>query len=107
MKKTARQQKTLNFHLISFLAIWVAIAAPWFDLSVSNHSFVKTYVAGIGIGILVLITLWKKHNETNTVYHLSLVKISWLFVLPVSSAEYYSGAPKLHEILHHESKLYP
>ena len=48
MKKINYQHKGLNVHLISALAILTAIASPWFDLSVSNHSFVKTYVAGIG-----------------------------------------------------------
>ncbi len=78
MKKINYQQKGLNVHLVSALAIWVAIASPWFDLSVSNHSFIKTYVAGIGIGILMLITLWIRRAGTSTVFHLSLIKISWL-----------------------------
>ena len=78
MKKINYQHKGLNVHLISALAILTAIASPWFDLSVSNHSFVKTYVAGIGAIILVLISLWVKRNESHTNFHISAVKASLL-----------------------------
>lgn len=56
----------------------MAVAAPWFDLYVSQHMFVKNYIAGIGTGILLLITLWKKPHTSNTFFYLSWVKISWL-----------------------------
>ncbi len=78
MKKINHQRKGLNVHLISILVIATAIASPWFDLSVSNHSFVKTYVAGIGAGILVLITLWLKRNETDIKFHISWIKTGLL-----------------------------
>ncbi|SMM99473.1 Putative membrane protein of ExoQ family, involved in exopolysaccharide production [uncultured Candidatus Thioglobus sp.] len=78
MKKIKRQQKNLNIHLVSALAILVAIVSPWFDVSISNHSFVKSYVAGIGIGVLALMTLWMRNTTLKTSFHLSWLKISWL-----------------------------
>lgn len=78
MKKINYTHKGLNVHLISVLAILVAIASPWFDTSVSNHSFVKTYVTGIGIGILLLTTFWIRPNKTHTDFHISWLKSSLL-----------------------------
>jgi O-antigen ligase/tetratricopeptide (TPR) repeat protein len=71
-------RKTLSIHFISALAILIAISSPWFDLSVSNHSFVKTYIAGIGVGILALTILWMKNYEKNTIFNLSWIKLSLL-----------------------------
>ncbi len=85
MKKINYQQGGLNVHLISALAILTAIASPWFDLSVSNHSFVKTYIAGIGIIILVLISFWSRRDETNTTFHISTAKSSLLALFALGS----------------------
>lgn len=78
MKKFNTQQKSISVYSVIILSIWVAIASPWFDLSVSNHSFVKTYVAGIGIGILAVISLWIQNKNNKTVFNLSYLKLSWL-----------------------------
>jgi O-antigen ligase len=68
-------QKYLSVMWLGALVITLAIAAPWFDLSISNHSFVKTYIGGIGIGILTLVTILKYRNNDNIVYHISYIKI--------------------------------
>lgn len=64
----------------------MAIAAPWFNLNFSNHSFVKSYVAAIGIGILMLVTLWRVHANTQQItFNLSWLKISWLFLFMIGT----------------------
>ncbi|MBE8190376.1 MAG: O-antigen ligase family protein [Candidatus Thioglobus sp.] len=85
MKKINYQQKGLNVHLISALMILTAISAPWFDLSVSNHSFIKTYIAGIGIIILVLMSLWNKRPDANSSLHISTIKTSLLALFALGS----------------------
>lgn len=59
--------KSLNVYWVSALAIILAISAPWFNLDVSNHSFVKSYIAGIGIALLMLASLWIK-RDTPTIH---------------------------------------
>jgi O-antigen ligase len=65
----------LNVYWVGILAIILAISAPWLDLSVSNHSFVKTYIGGIGIGALVLFTLFKNYKNYDINYHISYIKL--------------------------------
>lgn len=67
----------VNIYWFGILAIVLAISSPWFDLSVSNHSFVKTYFAGIGVGILVLMTLFNKYKnyKLEVKYHISYIKV--------------------------------
>lgn len=94
MNKINYQHRNLNVYWIGALAILIALASPWFDLSVSNHSFVKTYIAGIGIGILVLMSLWIKRQEAQTTFHISIIKTTWLslFVLGTLSVFWSSNA---------------
>ncbi len=66
--------KGISIWLIGALTILLGISGPWFDLSVSNHSFVKTYIAGIGIGVLVLLTIWQKNYSEQRI-HLSYIKL--------------------------------
>jgi putative inorganic carbon (HCO3(-)) transporter len=74
MKNIAKNQG-ISVYLLGILAIFLAISGPWFDLSVSNHSFVKTYVAGIGVGLLVLLTLWQKQYFKEISFHMSYIKL--------------------------------
>jgi O-antigen ligase len=69
------KQQYLGVHWLGFLAIILAVSAPWFDLAVSNHSFVKTYIGGIGIAILVLVTLFKQYKNYEVTYHISYLKL--------------------------------
>lgn len=80
--KPHKQQIQLSFVLVALFLVALAFASPWFDTSVSNHSFIKSYFGGIGIGILFLITLWNNRNQ-NSYLSFSHIKISFgtLFVL--------------------------
>ena len=51
------KQKNLNVYLVGIFLVILAVASPWFNLSVANHTFVKSYFAGIGSALLFLITL--------------------------------------------------
>jgi O-antigen ligase len=73
----------------SYSAIWfgmliiiLALAAPWFNLTVSNHDFVKSYFAFIGCGFVMILSLLTNINmETpNTNIHINLLKIPLIFL---------------------------
>ena len=66
---------------ILWLAIFLftlALCAPWFNLSISNHTFVKSYFAFFGSGFLFLATLYVNRNTENKGLRISLIKISAL-----------------------------
>tara|TARA_B100000795_G_scaffold164447_1_gene123687 strand:- start:647 stop:2719 length:2073 start_codon:yes stop_codon:yes gene_type:complete len=68
---------------ILWLAIFLytlALCAPWFNLSISNHTFVKSYVAFFGSGLLFLSTLYINRNTENKALRISFIKISALFL---------------------------
>ncbi|SMN02375.1 Oligosaccharide repeat unit polymerase Wzy [uncultured Candidatus Thioglobus sp.] len=76
MKKN-KSKKLLNTHWVSALVIILAISAPWFNLDVSNHSFVKSYIASIGIALLVLASLWIR-RDMPTIFTINWLKLSWI-----------------------------
>ncbi|SMN01640.1 Lipid A core-O-antigen ligase [uncultured Candidatus Thioglobus sp.] len=74
--KKIKSEKYLNVYWVSALAIILAVAAPWFNLDVSNHSFVKSYIAGIGIALLVLANLWIRRDMPTMPMNISWLKLS-------------------------------
>ena len=59
-----RGNNTLNVFWVSVLLIILAIAAPWFNLTVSGHDFVKSYFASFGVGLLTFLSLYYKCNNS-------------------------------------------
>ena len=47
---------------VGVLLLALAIAAPWFNLTVSSHELVKSYFASFGVGFLMLLSLYYKCN---------------------------------------------
>ncbi len=70
--------KNIQLTLLGFLLIILSISAPWIDTTVSNHSFVKSYIAGIGSGFLFLLTLTNIVNKDKLVLRISYIKITLL-----------------------------
>jgi len=68
----------LNIKWLAFFLIALAITAPWFNTSIANHSFVKSYIAVIGSGILFLITLYLNHKSITKEWRLSPIKVTSL-----------------------------
>jgi len=48
----------LNIKWLAFFLIVLVVSAPWFNTSIANFSFVKSYVAIFGSGIVFLATLY-------------------------------------------------
>ncbi len=70
----------LNLTWIGIFLFLLAIAAPWFNLSVSNHEFVKSYFSAIGISLLMFISLVYRYHNTEINLKINFIKLT-LFVL--------------------------
>ena len=68
----------LNIKWLAFFLIVLVVSAPWFNTSIANHSFVKSYVAVIGSGALFLITLYLNRTSITTGWRLSPIKVTSL-----------------------------
>ena len=77
------EKETLNIWWLGIFLFTLAIAAPWFNTSIANHSFVKSYFAVIGSGTLFLASIYLRLNATNTNWQLTPIKttLSCLFAL--------------------------
>ena len=73
--------------LVVIFFISTAIIAPWFNLSVSNHLFVKSYWVFSGVGLLMFWSIWTKSNVSSIKFKINFVKLSLsiLFILGLLS----------------------
>ena len=79
--------KNLNLIWVGVFLFLLAVAAPWFNLTVSSHELVKSYFAGFGIALLLFISLIYKYNNTEITLKINYIKISLftLFIFGTSS----------------------
>ena len=75
------KQKTLNIHLVGIFLIILAVASPWFNLSIANHAFVKSYFAGIGSALLFLLTLYYNSASLTKSYKISHLRLTSFFLV--------------------------
>ena len=74
------KQKNLNVYLVGIFLVILAVASPWFNLSVANHTFVKSYFAAIGSALLFLITIYYNSASLTKSYKLSHLRITSLLL---------------------------
>ena len=67
-------KKNLNLIWLCIFLFLLALAAPWFNLSISNHTFVKSYVTFFGSGLLFLSLLYI--NLANSIKFLNFNPVS-------------------------------
>ena len=67
-------KKSLDLIWICIFLFILALAAPWFNLSISNHTFVKSYVSFFGSGLLFLSLLYI--NLANSIKFLNFNPVS-------------------------------
>ena len=72
-KTNARE--ILNIWWVGLFLFTLAIAAPWVNTSISNHGFVKSYVALIGSGLLFTVVLYFQTKTTTNFWKISHTKI--------------------------------
>ncbi|MCS5590978.1 MAG: hypothetical protein NZ775_00435, partial [Gammaproteobacteria bacterium] len=71
---------TLNIKWLAFFFIALVISAPWFNTSISNHAFVKSYVAIMGSGIVFLATLYHNASVTDRSWQSNHLKTTLLLL---------------------------
>ena len=73
-------KKSLNLIWLCVFLFILAIAAPWFSLSISNHTFVKSYISFFGSGILFISILYFNKNNPINELHFSTISSSSLAI---------------------------
>ena len=68
-------REILNIWWVGLFLFTLAIAAPWVNTSISNHAFVKSYVAIIGSGLLFTVVLYFQTKTTTNFWKISHTKI--------------------------------
>jgi O-antigen ligase/tetratricopeptide (TPR) repeat protein len=71
----------LNILWIGLFLFILSISAPWFNLTVSSHDFVKTYVASLGISSLMLLSFYFKLKNTTVDLKINYIKASLLLLM--------------------------
>jgi len=69
------EREILNIWWVGLFLFTLAIAAPWVNTSISNHAFVKSYVAIIGSGLLFTVVLYFQTKTTTNFWKISHTKI--------------------------------
>ena len=75
-----RGNNTLNVFWVGVLLIALAVAAPWFNLTVSSPELVKSYIASFGISLLMFLSLYYKCNNSEVNLKINYIKLT-LFLL--------------------------
>jgi exopolysaccharide production protein ExoQ len=61
--------------LIGILLAIISIASPWFNLTISNHEFVKSYYTFFGSGFLLIVLIYLNLQRSLNI-RLNLIKVS-------------------------------
>jgi len=75
-----RGNNTLNVFWVSVLLIALAVAAPWFNLTVSSPELVKSYIASFGVSLLMFLSLYYKCNNSEVQLKINHIKSSLLLL---------------------------
>jgi len=75
-----REKNTLNVFWVGILLVVLAVAAPWFNLTISSPELVKSYFASFGVSLLMFLSLYYKCNNTAINLKINYIKLS-LFLL--------------------------
>ena len=77
---TPKINNNLNVVWVGIFFFFLSIAAPWFNLTVSSHDFVKAYFASFGVSFLMLLSLYYKINNTEVNLKINYIKLSLLLL---------------------------
>jgi len=86
--KTHTSNSALDPIWLGVFLLILAVTAPWLDVAVSNHLFVKSYVASFGITTLVLIALYFKCNSSVVKLKINFIKIALLLLLTLATLSF-------------------
>ncbi|MDC0482726.1 O-antigen ligase family protein [Candidatus Thioglobus sp.] len=86
MQKTNNSLNTLWVGIFLFL---LAIASPWFNLTVSNHEFIKSYFAAFGIALLMMASLFYKSQDSEANLKVNYIKLSLFSLFLFGTASFF------------------
>jgi len=75
------EKEVFNICWLGIFLLVLALAAPWFDTSMSNHAFTKSYVAIISSGIIFCLTLFYNCSNSNATWRVNHIKITLFSLL--------------------------
>ena len=75
-----RGNNSVNVFWLGVLLIALAVAAPWFNLTVSSPELVKSYIASFGVSLLMFLSLYYKCNNSEVQLKINHIKSSLLLL---------------------------
>ena len=84
-----RENNTLNVFWVGVLLIALAVAAPWFNLTVSSPELMKSYIASFGVSLLMFLSLYYKCNNSEVQLKINHIKSSLLLLLILEHSALY------------------
>ena len=75
-----QSKNTIILYLIGVFFLMLALAAPWFNISIANHTFVKSYFAVIGSGIIFLVSIFNRLSTQSEFLKLTHLKVTALLL---------------------------
>jgi len=75
-----RGKNTLNVFWVGILLVVLAVAAPWFNLTVSSPELVKSYFASFGVSLLMFFSLYYKCNYSEVQLKINHIKSSLILL---------------------------
>ncbi len=75
-----RGNNTLNVFWVGVFLIALAVAAPWFNLTISSPELVKSYIASFGVSLLMFLSLYYKCNNSEVQLKINHIKSSLLLL---------------------------
>ena len=70
----------LNIVWVGIFLFLLAVASPWFNLTVSNHDIVKSYFASFGSAFLMLSALYYKCQNADVNLDISYIKLTLILL---------------------------
>jgi len=78
-------EDSINTLWLGIFLFLLAFSSPWFNLAVSNHAIVKSYVASFGIVLLMLSGLYYKCKNSDLSLKINFIKLSLFFLFILGS----------------------
>jgi len=83
------QKNNLNTLWLGIFLFLLAIASPWFNLTISNHEFIKSYFAAFGIAFLMMASLFYKINDSEVNLKINYLKLSLSILFLFGTASFF------------------
>ena len=84
-----KANNNLNTFLVGIFLFLLAISAPWLNLTVSNHEFIKSYFAAFGVALLMMVSLYYKSHDSEVNLKINYLKLSLFSLFLFGTASFF------------------